>query len=167
MNNDVILDKDCIKILMETFETNPKIGVVGAVQFFEGGGRNKPLSFFHRGEDDVGNVYKREVTTEEENSLFVEADIGGGFGCAMLKKEVWEKVGYYDTQFSPAMYEQEDFCLRAKEAGFKVGLAPKAHCVHLVAQTTSFNPSYFQKVIDINREKFRAKWGQKLRENKI
>ena len=98
---------------------------------------------------------------------FVECDIGGGFGCAMLKKKCWEKVGYYDEQFVPCMYEQEDFCLRIKNYGYKAVLSPKAHCIHSVAQTTSFNLSYFTKIVNINREKFKKKWGDQLRRNEI
>ena len=119
------------------------------------------------GKEDVGNVYKIDITEEDMEKPFIECDIGGGFGCAMVKQEMWEKVGYFDEQFSPCHYDQEDYVLRVKEAGYKNVLSPKANCVHIVAATTRYNLHFFNRVIDINREKFRRKWGKKLRKNQI
>lgn len=165
LNNDIVLNSDCISILRKTFDIDQKIGIVGAVQYYQNGGRNPPLSFFYRGNADIGNVYKKEV--ESDDIPFVEADIGGGFGCAMVKREVWEQVGFYSTEFEPCHYDQEDFCLKAKEAGWKIGCAPTAHVLHFVAQTTGFNLPYYTSICDRNREIFRKKWGDKLRQNKV
>jgi GT2 family glycosyltransferase len=166
LNNDVSLEPNCINNLMNTFNLlDEKIGIVGAVQYYLNGARNPPLSFFYRGNADIGNVYKKEIESEE--TPFVEADIGGGFGCAVIKKEVWQQVGYYSEEFAPCHYEQEDFCLKAKEAGWKIGCAPSAHCTHYVAQTTGFNLEYYTQICNRNREIFRAKWEGKLREFKV
>lgn len=163
LNNDVLVDKDCIKTMVETFDYDPKIGIVGAIQYFPNGVRNPPLSWFYRGDEDVGNVYKTDITEEDLERPYIECDVAGGFGCAAVRKEVWEEVGYFDEQFAPCHYEQEDYCLRTKRAGWKVVLAPKACCIHFVAATTSFNLEYFNKILDRNRRIFRKKWGESLR----
>ena len=165
LNNDVTLDPHCISLMLNPF-VDSQIGIVGAVQYFLNGTREPPLRWFYRGDQNVGNLYRTELTKEQEEMSYVECDVVG-FACAMVKREVWKSIGYFDEQFAPSMYEQEDYCLRAKKAGFKTVLVPNAYFVHRVAVTTADNPAYYQKVIRRNRELFRKKWGEKLRNNEI
>lgn len=60
-------------------------------------------------------------------------------GCAMLvKKEVFQKIGLFDERFF-LYYEDADFSLRAKKAGFKLFIVPKVHVFH--DEVSSNNPS--------------------------
>ena len=167
LNNDVVVEPRCIKNMLDAFEKDPKIGIVGGIQFSPTATFGKTL--FHRGEDVDNHEDLRYVvpmTEEERNSPFVEVETTG-FCCAMVKREVWEKIGHYDEQFAPAMSEQEDYCLRTREAGFKVAVVPKAFYIHYVGVSTVDNRSYYQEVLKINRGKFLNKWGEKLRKNLI
>ena len=118
LNNDVTLDKKCISLMRKVFNMDEKIGIAGAVQYFPNGTREPPLRWFYRGEGDIGNIYRTELNEKQEQTAYVKCDVVG-FACAMVKREVWEKIGFFDEKFVPAMYEQEDYCLRAKEAGYK------------------------------------------------
>jgi GT2 family glycosyltransferase len=167
LNNDVTLDKQCITLMHNVFDMDPKIGIVGAVQYFPDGKREPPLRYFQRkGEafQDVGNTYREEI--KDETLPYIECDVVG-FACAMIKREVWEDIGYYDEVFSPCHYEQEDFCCKAKLAGWKVALCPQAHFVHIVAASTSANLPYFTGIVNRNRKIFLEKWEKKLREGKV
>ena len=42
------------------------------------------------------------------------------FFCAMISQEVFASVGYLDEVFSPGSGEDIDFCIRIRNAGFKV-----------------------------------------------
>ena len=65
----------------------------------------------------------------------VRSEGGGGVawvtGAAMaIRREVWEQVGPLDAGFR--FYVQDlDFCLRARDAGWKVRLVPEARMLHL------------------------------------
>jgi len=57
-------------------------------------------------------------------------------GCVLLfKRRLLETIGYFDTGFYPAYYEDVDLCLRARQAGFKLRLAPGAKLWHKVARS--------------------------------
>ena len=58
-------------------------------------------------------------------------------GCALLmKRSLLEQVGLFDMEFQPAYYEDLDFCLRARRAGYRLLLAPQAKLWHKVATTS-------------------------------
>jgi len=55
-------------------------------------------------------------------------------GCCMLiKKRVLEKIGMLDERFF-LYFEDVDFCLRAKKAGFRVAVEPKALIIHNIKE---------------------------------
>ena len=57
-------------------------------------------------------------------------------GCAMLiQRRVLETIGLFDERFF-AYYEDLDYCIRAREAGFRILTVPTAHVWHKVAGTT-------------------------------
>jgi GT2 family glycosyltransferase len=55
-------------------------------------------------------------------------------GCAMLiKRPVFEKIGLLNERFF-LYFEDVDFCLRAKKAGFNVALEPKSMIFHQLSE---------------------------------
>ena len=75
------------------------------------------------------------------------------FACALIKREVWEGLEGLDEQFVNG-YEDDDFCLRARECGACIGVHPDMAAIHLESQTTGQDND--------NKEaqwrRFRAKW---------
>lgn len=55
-------------------------------------------------------------TTHWENAQGPMDYVSGA--CMLIKREVFEKIGYFDERFF-LYFEDADFCLRAKAAGFK------------------------------------------------
>lgn len=87
-----------------------------------------------------------------------EADYLGGY-CIVFTRNLWNEVGAFDELFSPAYWEDNDWSLRVKEAGYKWKIIPG--CVfHYVARTSI-------RVLDMNslfanqRVKFINKWNSK------
>jgi GT2 family glycosyltransferase len=57
-------------------------------------------------------------------------------GCAMLiQRRVLETIGLFDERFF-AYYEDLDYCIRARAAGFRIVTIPAAHVWHKVASST-------------------------------
>jgi GT2 family glycosyltransferase len=55
----------------------------------------------------------------------------------LIKKEVIDKIGYFDEGFTPGYYEDSDLCARARKAGFKVLYNPKCIIRHYKSSTIS------------------------------
>lgn len=63
-------------------------------------------------------------------------------GCGMLiRREVFLKIGLFDHRYF-MYYEDADFCLRAKRAGFSLLCVPTAKMWHKVSKSTCENIGY-------------------------
>ncbi|HPI67148.1 MAG TPA: glycosyltransferase family 2 protein [bacterium] len=71
-------------------------------------------------------------------------------GAAMLiKKEVIEKIGLFDEKFW-AIFEEVDFCKRAKDVGYQIYFYPAWQIIHHKEQSFKHWPS-LRKQINFNR----------------
>jgi N-acetylglucosaminyl-diphospho-decaprenol L-rhamnosyltransferase len=48
----------------------------------------------------------------------------------MFRREVWQRLGGFDTQFYPLWFEDVDFCKRAHDLGFKIQYVPGVTALH-------------------------------------
>jgi hypothetical protein len=68
-------------------------------------------------------------------------------GCGMLiKKDVFKKIGLFDERFF-LYYEDADFSVRAKKAGFDLVVVPAAHLKHLEQSNTNNSAKIYWLVI--------------------
>jgi hypothetical protein len=123
LNNDAVIQKDALSILIEEAEKNGKAGILSPLIFkgntqevWFAGGKMKWLAMknVHVNEQKSQDSYETQYIT----------------GCAMLiKKEVFQKIGLLDEDYF-LYYEDADFCVRAKKSGFKILIAPSAEVYH-------------------------------------
>jgi N-acetylglucosaminyl-diphospho-decaprenol L-rhamnosyltransferase len=48
----------------------------------------------------------------------------------MFRREVWQRLGGFDTQFYPLWFEDVDFCKRVHDLGLKIQYVPRVTAVH-------------------------------------
>lgn len=122
-NDDIIFDKDSLRMLVEHLVTHPKVGIVGGKIF----SKNKPSKVISCGymmNKWTGNVYPSPSSDKVHTPDWIQ-------GCAMLVlRKVIDKIGLLDEGFSLIYFEDFDFCLRAKKAGYPIVYIPSAHFWH-------------------------------------
>lgn len=135
LNNDTIVEKEFASELISFFKKYKKAGIVGpAIKFskqgkmiYDLGGRVNFL-FGRTSHYEVERVTLKRPTRVDYIS-----------GCCMfIKREVLEKIGLLDERFF-LYYEDVDFCLRAKKAGFKTFVLPKVHIYHKLSSSVGKN----------------------------
>ncbi len=154
LNNDTVVAPQFLEELAKVGEQDKKIGILGPkIYFYDDPKRiwfaGGSFDWF-RGSAHIGFG---EIDFQKYQS---EKEVGFITGCAMLvKKEVFaalgeprptgraalgraslneaerEKIGFLDERFF-LYYEDTDFCLKAKKAGFKCFFAPKAKIWHKI-----------------------------------
>jgi GT2 family glycosyltransferase len=131
LNNDTVAAADILERFLETFQTRPDAGILGA----------KILLFDERDTlDHLGGMWNSRTGTftftgmnslEEQWQITQELDYVCGAGM-MIKKSVIEAIGYFDPRFF-LIWEESDYCFRARVAGFKVLTSPQAKVWHRVS----------------------------------
>jgi GT2 family glycosyltransferase len=81
--------------------------------------------------------------------------------CAAVRRDVWEVVGPLDERFEIGLFEDDDFSIRVRQAGFRVACAEDAFVHHFgqasigrLAQTGRYG-----LLFHANQERWEAKWG--------
>lgn len=142
LNTDTLVDKNLVRELVKVGESDKKIGIIapkiyfapgfefhksryqkkdlGKILWFSGGAIDwQNIIAYHRGVDEVDRGQYDKIE---------ETEFATGC-CVAIKKEVFEKIGKLDSKYF-LYYEDADFSLRTKRAGFKVVFAPKAVVFH-------------------------------------
>ncbi len=137
-NDDVQVDNNLINELVKVAETNQNIGfVTGKVYYYDYQGSKNILQTVGKKEDKVKLVGGHIGSNEEDVGQYDEvAEREFSDDVFMLvRKEVVEKTGGYDTNFF-LQGEQADWQLRAKAESFKIYYTPYAKLWHKVGGST-------------------------------
>jgi hypothetical protein len=128
LNNDTLLEPDCIRTLLATLDRKPGIGILGPMVYTWGEGntissaggridwRHADAINVGAGEPDEGQYGPRSVD-------FVN-------GCSLLiTRQAVEKAGLLDENYF-MYWEETDWCMRVRQAGFDVRFEPGARLRH-------------------------------------
>jgi len=138
LNNDTVVEPGSLAALVKAMHSYPRAGILGpkilyynrsGIIWFAGGVLNAASgAVSHRGilETDHGQH------NEPGPCDFVT-------GCCLLvRRDVVEQIGMLDPNFF-AYFEDADFCLRARRAGFDIRYEPSARIWHKVSSTSQWD----------------------------
>ena len=123
---DNVIDKNMINNLLELFKKDTKIGIISPKIFylqdsnrfwFYGAKINFFTSRFHFFNKDI---------LDKNNKINYDLQVQSVHNCFMVKKEVFDKVGYFDDAFF-SDYSEFDLCMRASKF-YKIFISGKALC---------------------------------------
>ncbi len=87
-------------------------------------------------------------------------DCDATFFCVLLRRAVLESVGLLDDAFFPGGYEDDDYCIRARHAGYPVHLARGVYLHHWgSASFGKLDFEYFNQNAERNRAYLEQKHG--------
>lgn len=116
IDNDVIVDKNWLKEMVEVIESDPQIGVVGSkILNYDG----KSIQEYGSNIDKTGYPMSYLYLECQPKNLPNTMEVFYVSGCSMLfRKKVFEEVGMFDEKFY--IYKDDlDLCWRMKLFGYK------------------------------------------------
>ncbi len=130
VNSDMVVPVDCIDALERALYATAGAGIAGPVVL----GRATPDRIASHGisyNETTGRMRHRGVGTARPESAGTAAIPAEAVsGCMMLvKREVFERAGSFDPDYFFS-FEDLDFCLRARDAGFSSIVVPAATALH-------------------------------------
>lgn len=127
LNNDAVVDASSVAVMLGTLESDPAIGVVGPTVWHQG----KCVAAGGRDIARHGNTHLR--LREPFGALL---DVGYVPGAvALVRRQVFESVGRLDEDFFFGG-EMADLCHRARRAGFRSVIDPRARARHDLARSS-------------------------------
>jgi GT2 family glycosyltransferase len=79
-------------------------------------------------------VNRRYRCLDLDPALAADVDQPAG-AFLMFRRAAWERVGGFDEGFQPVWFEDVDFCLRLRQAGFRIRYVPSAAARHAGAHS--------------------------------
>lgn len=127
LNSDDVVDENWLSHLVKSFENSPDIGVACGKRFLKGqdGILDSAGARVHLITGTVPAIGRGKLDSPKFDVL-KDVDY---VPVPMVKREVFEKIGLCDTEYY-LYYEETDFCLRAKKAGYRILYVPSAVLWH-------------------------------------
>jgi GT2 family glycosyltransferase len=131
VNSDVIVPPDTIQLLERCLDSNPRLGIAGPTIL----ARSDPGTIASNGMS-YSSLTGRMRHRHNGRRLALQGRPAGALrvdgvsGCLMMvKREVFESIGLLEEEYFFS-FEDLDFCLRARRAGYQTSVAAMATVYH-------------------------------------
>lgn len=151
LNNDVFLHPQALRRMLEVLEQRPRVGIVGArLRYPDGSVQHAGVSL---GEAADGGGWHRHLGRPPSSApaglTFPQAVTAA---CWICRRETVSAVGGFDERYDFGG-EDIDFCLRARQRGWRIACCAAAPSLHLEAST----PGRIDRDI-LSRARFVDQW---------
>jgi len=142
LNSDTIVTPNWVDCMIACAQSDSKIGLVGPLSnaatyqsipeiIVNGDWAVNPLP------PNIPVAQMGEWVSNKSWRLYPEMKFLNGF-CLMIRHQVIDQIGIFDEEnFGVGYGEENDYCLRARQAGWKLALADDTYVFH--AQSRSYN----------------------------
>ncbi|KEF41546.1 MAG: glycosyltransferase [Cyanobium sp. CACIAM 14] len=159
LNNDTEPCAAWLEELLDPFGRWPDTGLVGAQLIYPDGtlqeaggivwGNGEPWNYGRGGNPhDPRVAYARQV------------DYASAAAIA-IRRDLWNRLGGFSPEFSPAYYEDTDLAFKVRQAGHTVRYSPLARVIHhegMSCGTDTAASSGLKRFQETNRPLFQQKW---------
>lgn len=152
LNNDTLVTPNWLGRLHQCLYSEEEIGIVGPMSNYASGRQQIDFPYTDL-QDAVRRIHERDEESWKDTNRVVGM-------CFLLKREVLERVGEFDERFAPGHFEDDDYCYRAKAAGYRVMIVGNCFVFH--HGSASFGKqeeATVERLIETNRNRFIEKWG--------
>jgi len=157
LNNDTMVTDGWIRGLITVARGDTRIGMVGPVSNFVGSTDqfDRPAPY-----NDLEGMEAHADALRRDNTgkyTYVDRLI---FFCVLIKRRLVDSIGLLDESYELGNYEDDDFCWRARSAGWRMAVAPHVFIHHFGSKTFAAHQETLDhdRLMQINAERFCTKW---------
>jgi len=151
LDNDVILTDKWLSRFIKYAYLDPSVGIWGPVSNYVSGIQLIP-NVPYRNYDELQMFSMRWAHSNIDRIVYSKRLI---LFCMFVKREVVEKIGGFDPIFENWGWEDDDYCIRAQIAGFKLGVAYEIFVHHEGSKTPNVDRN---ALLVKNGKLFMRKW---------
>ncbi|MGN7399537.1 glycosyltransferase [Cytobacillus praedii] len=154
LNNDVIVTENWLSNMVNSLYSEDRIGAVGPVTNSAAYYTAIPVEYSNLNEmhNFAQDFNKSDSEKWEERLKLI------GY-CMLIKRDVVDKIGLLDERFTPGNFEDDDYSVRIRQAGYKLLLCKDTFIHHYGSVSWKENISGYGELLSENEKKFMEKWG--------
>lgn len=143
LNPDTVIRPGAVRVLVDFMDKHPQIGIAGSRLEDPDGTPQQSAFRFHTLFSELDSGFRLGVLTKLLSSWVIAPPVSDVpcptdwvAGASMIvRREVFEAAGLMDEGYF-MYYEEMDFCLNAKRAGWNCWYIPQSRVVHFVGQSS-------------------------------
>ena len=155
LNNDVVVTEGWLDGLLEPFRRIPTIGVTAPRSNKVVGHQQLPDALYE-GEDGMVAFAARRRERFRESGYYADRAIGL---CLCISRDVLEQVGGFDERFKFGNFEDDDYSIRVRAAGYGIFICNDVFIHHFGSQSFAANKVDYAATMTENWDRFAEKWG--------
>lgn len=155
LNNDTVVTSGWLCGLLRWLR-DPAVGVVGPVTCPSGAANEAAVGVTYSDLDEMEAAAWQYTSEHAGQSLEVEML---ALFCAALRRDVYEKIGPLDERFGIGMFEDDDYAVRVRRAGYKLLCVDDVFVHHKGRASFSLlDTRVYEGTFAENRRRFETKW---------
>jgi GT2 family glycosyltransferase/predicted Zn-dependent protease len=155
LNNDTVVTAGWLDgLVAAVLHEWPSVGMAGAVTNYGRAPQQVPCGY--AGLDGVDAFAARRRREFAGQALRVERLTGF---CLLARRDVLHRVGGLDEGYGAGFFEDDDLCVRVRQAGFQLLVALDVFVHHFGSRTFTALGIDCARQLDENFARFQAKWG--------
>ena len=157
LNNDTQVMPGWLSSMIAVMDNVPQVGITGSKLYFPDGRLQEAGGIVYcDGSAKNYGRYQDPMLPQYCRNRAVDYCSGASL---MIRRNIWERTGGFDLQFSPAYYEDTDLCFAVQSAGYNVMYCHDSHVIHYEGATAGKDLNTGYKAFQVvNQNKFYAKW---------
>ncbi len=161
LNNDTLVNPGWMELLYRTFQEHGDVGIVGSKLIFPDGSLQEAGGIIW--EDASGWNWGRGQNPEHPKYNYVrDVDYVSG-ASLMIRRDLWEEIGGFNTELEKAYYEDTDICFKVRSMRQRVLYQPASSVIHIEGLSSGTDvTSGAKKYQEVNRGTFRRIWADAL-----
>ncbi len=156
LNNDIYTTEGWLGGLIRHLERDDQLGIVGAVTNMCGNEAQIDIEYMNM--DDMQKNAREYTSSHARKLLYVDTV---AFFCVAFRRRLFDEIGGLDESFKIGYFEDDDYCRRARLAGFKVAIAEDVFVHH--EHSGSFSKLSVERrneIFEANKLVYEKKWGE-------
>jgi O-antigen biosynthesis protein len=154
LNNDVIVTAGWLEALIAVQQNNPAVGCSAPRTNSIAGPQQVDAVPYH---DLAGLPAYAAARAREWRGRWTRQARVVGF-CMCINRRVIGEIGGLDPRYGTGNFEDDDYCMRMRAAGYDIAVCEDAFIHHFGSATFKRNAVDYRATIEHNKEIFAARW---------
>ncbi|MDE8564477.1 glycosyltransferase [Anoxybacillus rupiensis] len=154
LNNDTVVTENWLENLLACLYSSDDIGAVGPVTNSATYYSTIPVDY-----TSIDEMHRFAASYNvSDHSKWEERLKLIGF-CMLIKRKAINEIGLLDERFTPGNFEDDDYSVRLRKAGYRLMLCKDTFIHHYGSVSWKKDVNAYSRILTENEKKFKEKWG--------